>query len=641
MSRGLACAAATRRYNGPMTAPRIAWALAGLGAAFAAPARADETACTDTGGLTLEEVAMGTSSVRHVVLRNRGEQPLALDGVELALLAGVDGEAHAHLAAGRPPVDRFRFPRDASLPPGATYAVALDGGYAYRQATGQRADAERPVRGGEPDIPDLRMAATWDRLGAVPDEVALVCLHVGLDLDRAAVRPGQTWRTDRPPPEPESPPQAPDAPPASEAPPVPDTPPVPAPTEPTTPPPPPAPDPDPAFTLTTRGMGGVFVRAFTDDGNPDTDEVATGPVFHGSAEVEGDAVEGRLQVYALAPVQPGSHQSIFTLQDAWVGWIQGPLRLRVGLQTVQWHTMIVLGSADTFNARFYDGALEDPRRLGEPTVEAQLRLGDWTLRAFVLPTYVATKMPTAASRRNLVPGLAYGPSIFLDPSGRLSEDRFGPQGVLRAEGPVGPLRLGLHALEHIDRTNFPIVPHPDTGEPSPLHLPVRDLGWTARLPAGPLTLLSEGVWRDFRSPVDTPWDDLPLADHVAVAIGANVGFVAGGLAHLVVAEGQALLGAPAEVVAGITPFQRDVVVGYRLAATDASERAVLLGVIADVAEPGRVYTRLNVHQRVLETFMVDIDLNHTRAPMGATFDPVQLEALDGSVQLQVLVSRPF
>jgi len=620
-----------------MTARRRRSWLLWLGLA-GAPAAQAASFCEPELALRIDAVEVGLAGVDTVELRNIGRSQGSFQGVELVVTDAGEGLISDRVRGGEPTIHRLQFPPDVRLEPGEVIVLALRGGFAYKRSHGDWPDLERPVRGGEPEVPDLRVSAGWSRLGAAPEVVGVVCLSPGVDLDSMPVQVG-SGRVQAPPYEPLEPldptegtdPSRPDG--GADC---------PDPVGPTPVASPPTPMTRLPWSIDTRGFGGAFVRGFTGEGDEATHDLSTGPEVQATLSLKRKNVEVVAQGYALADVQDGAERGVFTAQDAFVGVRQGRYRLRVGVQSLTWTSLEVFRPADTVNARFLDGDLADPARLGEPMVEGRVLFGSWSLQAFVMPMYVGSVLPSASSRRSPAPGVSVGRPIWIDATGERSTDPFGLQGATRLSGSLGPLDVGVHALRHVDRTAPLLVFDAAQGTLRPVYLPVTEGGWTARLVAGPLVFKSEGAYRDFGVPDATrAWGGVPDQDHLATAGGVDLTIDGGRATHTVLTEVQRLFGSDRVRLRQLTPFQADVLGAYRVDLNDKAGRSGLLGAVLDLEEPDRVYVLAGYKQRVFEFFTAELSALLVRAPPGAVVEPLQLELLDGAAQLELRLARYF
>jgi hypothetical protein len=162
-------------------------ALLGAVGAFAlaaAPARAADRFCDGVSTVRVEAVEMAGQAVSAIELRNVGDRSATLAGTELVVTGPVDGDVHASLLRGEAAIHRLAFPGAVTLDVGEVVVVSLRGSYAYKQSHGGNwPDYELPVRGGEPEVPNMRVAGGFSRLGSAPAVVGVVCLSQQVDLD--------------------------------------------------------------------------------------------------------------------------------------------------------------------------------------------------------------------------------------------------------------------------------------------------------------------------------------------------------------------------------------------------------------------------------------------------------------------------
>lgn len=157
----------------------------GLVGLWVAPdAGAAERFCDGASTVRVEAVEMAGSAVSAVELRNVGTSPATLGGAEVVVTGAVDGEVNASLRRGEAAIHRLAFPGAVTLDVGEVVTISLRGSYAYKQSHGGTwPDYELPVRGGEPEVPNLRVAGGFSRLGSAPALVGVVCLAEQADLD--------------------------------------------------------------------------------------------------------------------------------------------------------------------------------------------------------------------------------------------------------------------------------------------------------------------------------------------------------------------------------------------------------------------------------------------------------------------------
>jgi hypothetical protein len=355
--------------------------------------------------------------------------------------------------------------------------------------------------------------------------------------------------------------------------------------------------------VTSRGQVDLESRAFEDDDDPATEDAGFG-LFgrvewrHTHAPLEEKArVFGRLDALDDA-------RSIFVVEEAWVQARSGRMRLRVGADLVNWTATEAFHPADVINARNLDSDLENFEKLGEPMVALQARAFEGTTFSLLyMPYRTEPIFASPRSRLSFARGIDLdGRRQMVDRDGDLTDDLWGHQAAIAVRQVLGSADLTLHALEHMDRSQ-PLVLLDPTRGPLLQFQTVRQVGGTYQQALGGLLLKLEGAYRMFVAP-QAPLPGQP--DHGLVAAGLEYGLPhAGGSESTFLLEGQVLLGVGDEARrAGLSVFQRDVLVGYRLALNDESGKELLLGVIGDLERAGEGLVTLNYQQRIGETWTI-------------------------------------
>jgi hypothetical protein len=373
--------------------------------------------------------------------------------------------------------------------------------------------------------------------------------------------------------------------------------------------------------LTSKGELAVEGRAFPDDGDELTHDQGLGLFGRLEARHQHAPFEEKLRAYGRLD-HYDDRRSTLVLEEAFVQVRQGRVRLRVGADLVNWTATEAFHPADVINARNLDSDLESLEKVGEPMAAGQVTLAEGTTAALmVMPVYMKTLLASPRSRLSFAPGVDFGGRRALyDRGGHYTDDHFGPQLALRVQQVVGQADVSVHALEQMDRLQ-PIAGW-DIAEarPVPIYLTVRQAGGTYQHVLGPVIVKLEAAYRWFETPVDTDAPVVPLdvsgpvpvpgaftsRDHGTVAVGLEYGIphASGGDSTLIL-EGQAVLGArDAATRRSLTPFQRDLFAGYRLALGDEDSKELVVGTIVDLERRGELLVNVSYQQRLGETFSV-------------------------------------
>jgi len=693
---------------------------------------------------------MRGAAVSAVELRNIGAGPADVSGLEIVVAGTVRGELHDYVRSGQATIHRLSFPTQLELGIGEIVTVSLRGSYAYKQEHGGTwPDYELPVRGGEPEVPNMRVSTGFARLGAAPERVGLVCVAQGRDLDvmpvqaglkrskappwipprldrgddsgggldvELMVAPSPTVKRDgivtyvihaRPRGDVPTPvamslelpdglafdewlsfPDALGAP-ASEVGEgpfwegtldggLPRTWVLRARFDPSAAPmgrlraearavsgdeestakvafvAVPAPDspagrpglPERAVQFEDKGHVGSFTRAFLPDSNPETQDVNTGLDARLQVNVEHGDWRERARVYGLVDVTDPRRDALF-VEELFVAWRQGDFQVVAGAVTLNTSRLDTFHPADVVNARFLDSEIENPAKIGEPMLSGKANIPKGAITAFLMPWYTAPRTASPRSRFTARPGRELGQPLFLQWSGVATTQRYGLQWGLNLEQTYGPVDLAVQFLRHQDRQQTVVVQAPGEPQQQLLSLPVNHVGFNYNQAVGATVLKGEAAWRRFGMPDGAPGylSDLPNRDHVALAAGVEYSFGLGRYTVAALAEGQVIvLEGPDDfaIRASLTPFQRDVLLGARLAFNDSRDRSLVLLATIDLETGDEAFTGIRYGQRLNEHWTIAASARSVFAPQPGPEGPqTGLQALRNLRFANLLLSRHF
>jgi hypothetical protein len=422
----------------------------------------------------------------------------------------------------------------------------------------------------------------------------------------------------------------------------------------------------PALALAStqsKGSMGFEGRAFAPEEGEDVDRHDFGTVLVGRLEWKGKQLVSRsgaartsfrekLRVVGrVAAID--EDRSRLIAEEAWVGWRSKYLRVKAGVQMLTWTATEAFHPADVVNSRNFDGNVENPDKIGEPMVSATLRLAGFHLTGYYLPVRMDPVLPGGDSRLSF--GGDLGDPVWVDRDGTISEDRFENQWAARLATTFGSADVALHAIQHNDRGSPAIRVTTATGEVQPLYLFVTQFGLTYAHAVGDVVLKLEGAHRRFEPARSTSGLQFPSIIGISggappehVLIGAdrpNHTIVAAGVEYgwsyetagqaTVLLEGQAVVDvSDREERQALTPFQRDVLVGYRHDFEDIAGTNLTLGAIVDLEGDAVVGTG-SFGRRLGDTWSLASSVRLTFADDGP------LEPLDGDHYVQLELTRHF
>jgi hypothetical protein len=365
-------------------------------------------------------------------------------------------------------------------------------------------------------------------------------------------------------------------------------------------------------TTASRGDISFENRVFRDDDDPLTKDAGIGMLGRIEWRHTHAPLEEKVRVYGRLDALD-QRRSIMVVEEAWVQVRRGSLRMRAGADIVNWTATEAFHPADVINARNLDSDLENFEKLGEPMVVLMVRVLDGTtVSAYFLPHYTNPIFSSPHSRLHFAPpGLDLrGRMIQTDRDGRLTDDDFGPQGALYVRQVMGQADISVHVVEHMDRYEPLVVVTDPAAPPHLLFQTVRQVGGTYQQVFGPVIAKLEGAYRHFlKSPAT------PDRDHGKIAVGLEYGLPhESGPESTLVVEGQAVLLGDEALRRSISPFQRDVLGGYRLALNDEAGKELFVGAIFDLETRGEYLVSASYQQRLGETWTIKAGLRIFAAP---------------------------
>ncbi len=410
---------------------------------------------------------------------------------------------------------------------------------------------------------------------------------------------------------------------------------------------------DEGSVWSSRGEVALESRAFRPDQNPATRDRALAMLGRLELRHAGPHFEQKVRGFGRMD-RYDRDRSMLIPEEAWAQGKSERFRLRVGVDIVNWTATEAFHPVDVINARNWDSDLENLEKIGEPMLALQARVTETlSVTAMYLPVYTQPRQTSSASRLHFgLPGLPLPPRLQVDRRGRFTDRDFGHQGAINLRQIWGQADISIQALEHMDRTQ-PLVMQNQTGGPAPFNLvfqTVRQVGGTFQQAVGPVLIKIEGAYRHFVpvhdasvDPVASPVGALPDRDHGELAVGLEYGLIhRGSYESTLLLEGQTMLGVDAAIARQLTPFQRDILAGYRFAFNDEDSKEFFLGAIADVMDGDQFLFTASYQQRLGESWTVRAGARVFVAPHPS--DPLLargLQAFRNAEHLRLTLTRHF
>jgi hypothetical protein len=399
----------------------------------------------------------------------------------------------------------------------------------------------------------------------------------------------------------------------------------------------------------SRGEIGGESRAFWPDSHSASRDWNTATVGRLYLDAAKEKVSARARLFSRLDTNDRD-RSVFIAEEAFAEVDLRPVRLRAGFQMLNWTATEAFHPADVLNSRYYDSAIENPEKLGEPMLSARVEIPNGNVEAYFMPFFVRPIFPTGRSRFNLgAPGTSLGGAMLLKRDGSvdssLDSTSFVPQWAARVQQTIGQADLSLHILQQQDRATPVIVFDRGPGTARPLFAPVTQIGATAQQVVGAAVLKLEMAYRWFYRPESksTAFGPLIERNHFVAAAGIdyNVPAESGGESTLLL-EGQVFIPKQHDLPRELNPlFQHDVVAGWRYAFNDESSRSLIALVIVDVVRPQEFFFNLGYTQRLGETWGLNAGLRLVRVPPRNAAMPVLYENLNNAHQANLNLLRYF
>lgn len=384
----------------------------------------------------------------------------------------------------------------------------------------------------------------------------------------------------------------------------------------------------------TRVLGEIAAeaRAFTGDGDERTEDFNLGAFARGQVKTQRGDWRAKLRFLGrLAAVDPDRNRA--NVEEAWVSYRNAGWNVRAGVDIVNWSATEAFHPADVLNARNLDSNVENAEKIGEPMVSVERDLGRGGITLYYMPALIDPQIPDSSSRLSFLdPGLGGGAPLWADKDGSTSRRSLRHQGALRLAQTFGSADLALTAVRHQDRSQPTVFYDPATRLFHPVFHPVTHYGLTYQHALGAWVVKIESAWRDF---------DGGVRDHGEFAFGLENGWThAGGAESTVILEGQTMFDANKDQRAALSMFQRDLLLGWRLAFNDAYSTELFASFIFDLERREEYLANVSFGRRITDFYSVKSGLRFTHAPQKGPA-AVGLERLDDANQLYVNLIRSF
>jgi hypothetical protein len=391
----------------------------------------------------------------------------------------------------------------------------------------------------------------------------------------------------------------------------------------------------------SEGEVGVSSRAFYPDDDPDTEDYGLALEAELELQSKVGGFRNQIQVFGRVGALDNDRSTVF-LKDAWLGYRDEYIDVRLGTQVLNWTATEAFHPSDNINSRNLDSNIENAEKIGEPMGSFRLRWEEGGMTGYFMPVRMEPRLPGPRSRLSVTQGQSLGSPLWGGTDGAVNDDWFAPQWAVRLDQTLGSADLAVYYVDHQDRSQPAIVLSLASQEARALFTRVQRIGGTYTHALGEWLVKAEVDHRLFTKPTLESGQVLVRevsVDHTSAALGLEWGWGYEEAEGTVLLEGQAAIApdaTPAEQQQ-LGPFQRDVLVGYRHSFNNAASTELLFGAIVDLEDPTEVLGNMDFSHRLSDNWV----MRGSGRVVFASNEESLLKSLDEAHSLQLSVIRYF
>lgn len=398
------------------------------------------------------------------------------------------------------------------------------------------------------------------------------------------------------------------------------------------------------------------LRQFKDDEVNKTVDKAIAGKFRAELKYSGENYNANFRGYALVDTEDNDRNTT-TIEDLYFTYFfneDETVSLTAGYKIFNWSATEAFHPADVINSRNLDSNIESLDKIGEPHIEGYFETSIGSFSLFYFPYAINPKYPGKNSRLGV--GKDIRAPIWVTSNTKSTPKNWHHQGALRFSKTIGSGDLTLHAIHHMNRMN-PIVglditykeimgfSAPVRIDYTPYFFKALQLGGTYQHAIeGGWLIKAEGAFRDFyhnEVNIQTPRGYRSPKDHGLLALGVeyvmshDIGYESN-----LVLEAQSVLGQGRSTRSELSLFQRDIMLGYRLAFNDTMGKELFVSLIKDIERKNETLYNFYYTQRLSDDWKVKMGFRVYDAPMKGDY-PIGLEAYHNSHYVFLNLSRFF
>jgi len=357
------------------------------------------------------------------------------------------------------------------------------------------------------------------------------------------------------------------------------------------------------------------------------------------------------------------NRSFVALEDAYFSsYLLEEYKVLAGYKLFNWTATEAFHPADVINSRNFDSNLENLEKKGELTLEFEAPFFDGVLQFYYFPRFEQPEYPGEQSRLSSV---KLERSVVVDGVDSTTNEYWTNQFAIRMTQSLFDADISLHYLSHIDRnmpmigtTNYTTVLgnlQPLTSQITPYYYRKSQIGGTYQQVFGDLIVKFEFANRTFEQDKSIltaksaalkaanagNYEAKFIENHTEAAFGLEyVLSLPGGVDANFFFEGNGIFGVDEQERIDRSTFQRDIMLGFRIAFNDVMGTEIYTTLITDIERDNEYLLNAKISRRLSDNWKFEGGLRVIEAPQKGVIKE-GLEVLDGDSYIFTNLTRYF
>lgn len=357
------------------------------------------------------------------------------------------------------------------------------------------------------------------------------------------------------------------------------------------------------------------------------------------------------------------NRAFVALEDAYFSsYLLEEYKVLAGYKLFNWTATEAFHPADVINSRNFDSNLENLEKKGELTLEFEAPFFDGVLQFYYFPRFEEPEYPGEQSRLSSV---KLERSVVVDGVDTTTNEYWTNQFAIRMTQSLFDADISIHYLNHIDR-NMPMVGttnyttilgnlQPLTSQVTPYYYRKSQIGGTYQQVFGDLIVKFEFANRTFEQDKTIltaksatlkaanagNYEAKFIENHTEAAFGLEyVLSLPGGVDANLFFEGNGIFGVEEQERIDRSTFQRDIMLGFRIAFNDVMGTEIYTTLITDIERDNEYLLNAKISRRLSDNWKFEGGLRVIEAPQKGVIKE-GLEVLDGDSYVFTNLTRYF